>query len=193
MLSHTTILVSGDPGWLPVATALATWLAAIGTVGTALMSIYLAREPYRVKLRVGAGKRLTFYMGEPVERHREVLMIDVTNIGLRTVNVSAIGWELGGRFRSKKYFYQVITPGPDSAPFPCTLNQGERQTWSIPLQPWIERWGEHKESPQYDASTLRLAVFTTYGTKHYATPEQALIDQLKQDLERKVQQREPSV
>ncbi|MFZ5452098.1 MAG: hypothetical protein ACOZF2_09560 [Thermodesulfobacteriota bacterium] len=90
----------------------APWLAAIGTITTALVALYLARMDRNIRLEISVGHRLIVTPGLSGP-YPEFLFIRVVNIGHREAQVINIGWK-AGIFRKQHAVQTTINNGISS-------------------------------------------------------------------------------
>jgi hypothetical protein len=156
----------------------APWFAAIGTLGAVIVSLYLARQDRRIKLKVSAGYRI---IAIPGERGESYLVIYIVNAGHRDAQVTGIGWKVG--FINKKYGQTIIINGPHSSPIPIRLKDGEEATYSIPLQ-GETRWSEDfiqkflNPHPKFNLFFTKVQIFTSIGKVFESKIEKGLRNKL---------------
>ena len=130
-------------------------MAAVAT------SLYLASGQTKVKLRVSAAHRFTVWSGEP-QLPKEVLNIEVVNLGLCDVKVIKIEWKAG--ILRKRYLYQTISESAFSSPLPIHLAHGEQAIYIIPFESWIKNFRQHlRPLPRLRVCLLSIQVVTSVG------------------------------
>ncbi|MGB2866564.1 MAG: hypothetical protein WBC05_24750 [Sedimentisphaerales bacterium] len=158
----------------------APWLAAFGTVAAVVTSLYLATRQTRVKLRVSAAHRLTVWTGQP-QLPREVLNIEVVNMGLCDVQVTKIEWKAG--ILRKRYLYQTISSNAYSSALPVHLAHGEQAIYVIPFESWIKNFRQHlRPLPRLRVYLLSIQVGTSVGQIQKGRIEKELISKILKTL-----------
>lgn len=158
-------------------TAIGTWVAGLATTGAVIFSLYLLRRSERVRLSVHAGLRILIGDGYP---QREVLMIEVTNMGDRTVIVNSVGWSCGPK-KMRRYCLQILSS--DSHQYPAKLEHGQTGffQYSITdhpkaLQQFVTGFLRDDTS---DLSTLRAQVHTSVNQTVDTKPEEELLKRIR--------------
>lgn len=118
----------------------AEWFSAVGTVAAVIVSLYLARQDQRVRLRITATIGNIF--GDPtVDVKVDHLWITVTNVGRRTAVLNSVAWRVGflpaklSRF-GRKYAIQNFDL-PNCTRLPAKLEDGDSASFMIPLDRWL--------------------------------------------------------
>lgn len=100
MLSHTTILVAIEPGWLEISNEIATWFTAIGTVGAVAISLWLIYTQQSERINVHTGTTTTIIVPAEGESSspppKDELTLTIVNKGLREVTLESIKLSLKG-------------------------------------------------------------------------------------------------
>jgi hypothetical protein len=162
--------------------AVGTWFAGLATFGAVVFSLFVLRRAEKVRLRVSVGLRLIVGGGEP---RKEVVLIQVTNLGERAATIVNISWRVGSRehFRFAVQTFANISP---SRP-PVVIEHGQSAMFNIeveegdPTDAWLKsmvRLGDGRQAKQWD--TLVCQVHTSVGQDVACKPERPLIDRIKQ-------------
>ncbi|MFC1650571.1 hypothetical protein ACFL2X_03275 [Candidatus Latescibacterota bacterium] len=143
----------------------APWFAAIGTLAAVIVSLYLARQDRRIKLKVSAGHRMLVTEGQQ-GKSPQYIVISVVNVGHREAKVTGIGWEVG--LRKKISAYQTVPRDGLSSTIPVKLEDGDEANYYIPLQgelKWIESFNNDilKPHPKFNLIFTKVVVFTSIG------------------------------
>jgi hypothetical protein len=77
-------------------------LTAFGTVGAVIVALWLAGRQRTEVIRACAGERLIIRMGMRADEGTPIINVEVTNLTLRPVTVSNIGWRVG-IFRGQRF------------------------------------------------------------------------------------------
>ena len=160
-----------------------TWVAGIGTVSAVIVSLWLAYNQNKVKLKISAGLRQVFRKGAKL--HPEYCNIHVVNIGNRPLIITGIGWETG-KGKNKKRFYQFCDKYL-SNDLPKTLRQCEEANFFIPLnmgsdeKDWVVQLPEllaGNEEKIDNIKKLKTVVNTSIGQVFKAHVEKRLVEKL---------------
>lgn len=157
--------------------AVGTWVAGIATFSAVIVSLRLARNASRVRLKVEAGVRVLAGGGQLID---DLICVMVTNLGERPVTVDNIGWEVGPK-KDRKYGLQNFG-GPSSAVLPKELKHGERATFTFKDdngRQWSRWMIEHFFPGDTPIAGLRVSVFTSVGQTVKIVPEKNLLDRLR--------------
>jgi len=154
-----------------------TWVAGLATTGAVIFSLYLLRRSEKVRLSVRAGLRCVFLGdGSP---QREVLMIEVTNLGERTVTVNSVGWSYGLK-KARRYCLQMLSS--DSLQYPATLAHGQTGLFQYSvtdhpkaLQKFVTDFLQNNTK---DLKTLRAQVHTSVNQSVDTKPEEPLLQRI---------------
>lgn len=155
-----------------------TWLAAVGTIGAVVVSLWLARRS-GVVLRVAAGARVLIggFGGAPVE----VVNITVINAGERECQIDGVGWRSVKRLN--KFAFQ--TSGPTGPHFPYRLSAGARVSIPVPINlPDGTNLLEDLaatflgDNPEADARGMMVQAWTAVGTMVETRIEAGLAEKL---------------
>ncbi|MGE4517392.1 MAG: hypothetical protein AB7D96_11085 [Arcobacteraceae bacterium] len=106
---------------LNVLDVIGTWIAAIGTVGAVITSLWLSYNSSKAKLKIKVTSRDIISEHNTIEDI--VCFIEIFNVGYRTVTISSLGWSIT-RGKEKKTFIQN-TKGSSVDKLPITLKEGE--------------------------------------------------------------------
>lgn len=145
----------------------APWLAAIGTLAVAIVSLYIAFTPRPVRLKVSAGLRLILTEGQ--KGRPEFLVISATNIGHRAAVIDNIGWEFG--FIRKRHAIQIPPNNRYSSQIPATVNDGATAKWFFPLDrrhdgsEWLDSFIKDflLPHPRWNVRFIKVQLFTSIG------------------------------
>ncbi|WP_153074976.1 hypothetical protein [Paraburkholderia bonniea] len=144
----------------------ANWIAAFGTVGAVIVSLWLALRPERVRLKVTAMiVVVTGGPGGPAQWPRYV-GITATNTGQRGARVLSVGWVYQDRPKGKPQHLYQKTDSRDgmSSPLPVTLSDGEQASWYTPISPWLDNLPRlEPQDWRQMVDTFRLQVYTSLG------------------------------
>jgi hypothetical protein len=167
-----------------------TWVAGIGTLSAVIVSLWLAYNNSKIKLKITAGHRLL--LKSILNSPSEYCLIKVVNAGDRAVNITGVGWETG-RFKNKKSILQFF--GIDeSDKVPKVLLGGHEANFMVPFrlkgndEDWIVRFP--KELTGVDNNTnyirkLKVVVVTSIGKTFKTRVEASLIKKLLESYETK--------
>jgi len=155
-----------------------TWVAGLATFGAVIMSLYLARQPGKVKLKATAGLRDLVGNGFPAQ---EVLQFAVTNHGERPVTVSNVGWVVG-KGKARRYAVQLFG-SQASADIPQTLAHGQREDFLVFFSEspeWLKDFAKNfvkSDAPAVLAS-LRAEIYTSVDQTVTVKPEAPFLARL---------------
>jgi hypothetical protein len=168
---------------IQLANTIGTWLAAIGTIGAVITSLYYSRVSNRINLRVLAGLRVTFDGdGSPPNNY---FGINITNKADRNVVITSIGWNVGKkkdiRFCVQPFYSNL------SAQCPKILQHGESARFLIPIDDeneWFNPFstGFVKDSDNKTLKSLKLWIETSVGERIVLSPGNDFINKLKEKL-----------
>jgi hypothetical protein len=166
--------------WLEEHKPLWDFLTAVGTVGLAAVTVWLAnREAHKAQLSVGLRIMIGPGAKEPFP---EYVVFRIVNNGSLPLRITQIGWRWG--LRKKLAAVQMYEPTL-SSPLPANLGHGEEAQWFVPTQwraedPWPKYFGKAL-MPAYRISlrTLRAEAFSSIGKTFVAKPESSLIAKLR--------------
>jgi hypothetical protein len=157
--------------------AIGTWVAGLATTGAVIFSFYLLRRSEKVQLSVRAGLRVMLGDGSP---QREVMMIEVTNLGDRTVTVNSVGWSYGPK-KNPRLCLQMLSS--DSLQYPARLEHGQTGffQYSITHHPDALKQfvGGFLRSNMKDLDTLRAQVHTSVNQTVNTKPEAELLQRIR--------------
>lgn len=155
----------------------ADWFSAFGTIAAVVVSLHLARRDNSPRLKIFAGHRLLVQQGVPNPENQDYLVIGVTNVGLRDVQVTNIGWKIG--VLRKQFGIQTIEPIQLSSTIPTKLSDGEEARYLIPLfdgKDWAKRFYKDflAPNPRVRVRLTWLQVHTSVGKTFKARIEPGL-------------------
>lgn len=160
--------------WLQVLNVLGTWVAGLATFAAVVVSLWLARQQGRVRLKVIAA--VMFVFNRDGTKHLECIGYRVINLGDRAVTINTIGWAVG-KGKAKR-FAAIDTDDRLGAIPPKRLEQGESTVFMVELDPGLlPHMREHfvKDAP---LSSLVSWASTASGVSVEAKPSRELIDRL---------------
>lgn len=143
-------------------------LTAIGTVGAVVVSLYLARQDGRLRIRVRAGIRHVINV-PGVDHTTPYLSITATNLGRRQATVTGFAWRRGllpswSPFLPRGYGIQLGGTSL-STEFPSSLTDGGEARLLVPLPEWLAN-----EAPKIlphnswlESHFVRIQVMTSTG------------------------------
>jgi hypothetical protein len=111
----------------------APWLSAIGTISAVFVSLYLATQDRRVRLKISASVQVLVQNGHS----EEFVGISAVNVGRRELTITGIGWKMG-IFRKRGFFQLGFSH--HSTPLPTRLEDGETAIFLIPLENTEMHW-----------------------------------------------------
>jgi len=172
----------------PLINSFAGWVSGIGTLLAVIVSLYLARQDSRIRLKLSAGLRQVFTTGPAPPEGRDFIVISVTNIGRRAASVTGLFW----KSMLVRNFYAMQNPGraPLSAQLPIRLQDGEGADFTIALRDFIsnDRAAFLRMLPRprsFTARFLRVHVRTSTGKVFRVRIEQDLGQWLMEYVEGK--------
>ena len=92
--------------WIQIANAVGTWVAGIGTLAAVGVSLWLALDARRVRLKVRVGG-YELIRGDGTPR-MQFVNFDVTNLADRPVTISAVGWVIG-KGKGRRFAHQDVS------------------------------------------------------------------------------------
>lgn len=157
--------------WLEIG---GSWFSAIATFAAVFVSLYLARQQSKIRLRINfTSKSFPDRGGNPLPVY---LVISVVNCGYRPVTISDVALRFG--IIKRRYAPQHFQPTSWSTQIPIRVEHGEEINLSINLgneSDWaknlIDSIGPIGLS---DLIGLKLLVSTTVGTTVLLTPSIAI-------------------
>ena len=163
---------------LNILNVIGTWIAAIGTVGAVITSLWLASSNNKVKLRISANSSFLVIPG--VSSHKEVCLINIANIGTRPIKINNIGWYIG---KGKKKIQLIQnTNGSTTGTIPKTLMEHEDISIDIAFinnnVNWIEDMA--KLASKHDINTLQIVATTNIGITFREKADSSLINSIKE-------------
>lgn len=140
------------------------WAGAAATFAAVVVSLWLGLRSDRVWLRISVGKRVVVDLGG--KQQPDIVLIAITNLGIRPVRITAIGWYY--RLWGGIGLYQ--TPpgiGDRSHGLPATLEHGQTLQWTLPYDKAVNGIAELLVARsgwwRLKLPFLRLTVGTTLG------------------------------
>lgn len=163
---------------LNILNVIGTWIAAIGTVGAVITSLWLASSNNKVKLRISANSSFLVIPG--ASGHKEVCLINIANIGTRPIKINNIGWYIG---KGKKKIQLIQnTNGSTTGTIPKTLMEHEDISIDIAFinnnVNWIEDMA--KLASKHDINTLQIVATTNIGITFREKADSSLINSIKE-------------
>jgi len=163
---------------LNILDVIGTWIAAIGTVGAVITSLWLASSNNKVKLKISANTSFLVIPG--VSGYTEVCLINIANIGTRPIKINNIGWYIG-KGKKKIQLIQNIN-GSTTGTIPKTLMEHEDISIDIAFVNnnvnWIADMAQVAKG--YDINTLQVVVTTNIGKTFKAKAGESLINSIKE-------------
>lgn len=168
---------------LRILEVLGVWVASIGTLAAVVVSLWLARKGYAIRLRPRVSHRI--YVPPGGASHSEVILIEVTNKGLRQAQLMGLGWRTGlfsfGPCRRREA-YQTVDVRVGNSSLPVELSDGQVAIYMIPAtaatgEDWYAGLAEIAGS-WLRRRTLRLLAWTSTGEMFTARPESSFMKQL---------------
>ena len=156
-----------------------TWVAGLATFAAVMTSLYLAKRPEKVRLKIFVGiRQIIRGDGSPREDH---VCFDVTNVGERPVIVTTVGWVVGKR-KKRRYCVQPLL-GSLSQQCPVELTHGKKAMlmFSLTEAPnWVSDFKKFlDDTSDQSLKTLRAQIFTSVGQTFEIKPESPLIERLR--------------
>ncbi|WP_294962005.1 hypothetical protein [Sulfurimonas sp.] len=171
---------------LNILSVIGTWIAAIGTVGAVITSLWLASSNNRVKLKISAETNSLLSSNE--SGHKEVCLIHIVNIGTRPIKINNIGWTIGKG--KKKITLLQNTNGSTIDNVPKTILENEDINIDISFignkLNWIENMA--KFAMKHDIDTLQIIATTNINKTFKAKAGKSIISSIlkkKKELENK--------
>jgi len=146
---------------LNVLDVVGTWIAAIGTVGAVITSLWLSINANKEKLKIKASARILI---DSSRNDRPMLcMIEIVNIGNKQSKINTIGWEIG-KGKKKKSFWQN-TNGSIADKLPKTILEGEEATFTVDFNSeaqWLNKMANNLK--EHNIKDLKVVVCTSTET-----------------------------
>ncbi|MCR4291965.1 MAG: hypothetical protein NUV76_03705 [Candidatus Kuenenia sp.] len=176
-----------NPTTLQLWSVIGTWLAAIGTVGAVVTSLWLAFRQNKIKLKVSAE-----YIRQKVTGHdetRDCCFIKVVNAGPNPAKISYISWQVHRWFK-KKYIQQDVNL-LKSDTISKYLIKGDEANYFIYFNEkigdynWIASFLKNMvgEDSQKLIRSLKVIVHTSFGQSFTRKVEDSLIERLEESYE----------
>jgi|GEM_PF-3559914 len=139
----------------------APWFAAIGTICSAIVALYLGLRLGRPKLRVTALHKVFMWEGGT---RKDYLEIRIVNVGFARAILTGVDFEWGFIKKKQAVFRKDFEPNY-SDKFPIQLEYGQDAKYYFPWELWVNVFTEEALSnyPRLMVSTMRLRVWTTIG------------------------------
>ena len=160
--------IFSDPQWVG---AIGTWFAGFCTLAAVSVSLWLAYDRNRVKLKVRVSAAFSIENGKA----QEIVWIRATNIGLLPAHIAVVGFEIGCA-KKKKNLALVESPQK--------LQPGEDASFSRPIDVLADMFAANGYGEQ-DIKHLKAVVATTVGKPSAVKAEQSLVDELTQRIRQK--------
>jgi hypothetical protein len=158
-------LANPDSHWWNVVNALGAWAAAIGTVFTGFVALWLASRDRRIDLQLAAtigSDELRWMTGEPD------LLFSVRNAGHRNVTITAIGFTIGifpwmppwcGLLHRGGF---PILPDQLRPKVRTALADGETMDHAVQYRPWVFNLADALPCPYFLSQwTIRFWALTS--------------------------------
>ena len=144
---------------LQVYDVIGTWIAAIGTVGAVITSLWLSFNSNKVKLKIDTSASILIHPS--IQERGMHCIITISNIGTRPVTIKGIGWEIQ-RGNEKKNFIQM-TWTTTKGNLPLFLQEGEVTDVIIPNQNEDGFWFTQmaKETKGFLVQDLKVVISTS--------------------------------
>jgi hypothetical protein len=108
-------------------------LTALGTLAAVVVALRLANRDRIEVIRGRAGERIIIQMGMGVDEGPPIVHVEVTNLTLRPVTISNIGWRVGV-FRRQRFVQIPDYRDPLTFKLPTKLDYGERANYNFPRE-----------------------------------------------------------
>ncbi len=160
---------------LEISNALASWLAALGTITASVVALWLARSSQRVKVNA----LVDMGMIVPDPSRRTYLTFIVTNTGERPVVINSIGWRVGTR--RERRFCLTTNYGGTGDQLPKTLAHGEKAMFVAMDDSNIAEFAVDfvKDLSERSLRTLRGQFHTSVGHTETVHPADSVLQELR--------------
>jgi hypothetical protein len=112
-------------------------LTAFGTLAAVIVALRLANRERIEVIRGRAGERLIIQMGMRADEGTPIVNVEVTNLTMRTVTISNIGWRVG-IFRRQRFVQIPDYRDPLTFKLPTKLDYGERANYNFPREEFLK-------------------------------------------------------
>jgi hypothetical protein len=173
--------------YLDVLAVLGTWVAAMGSIGAAVVALYLANRSgaQRLKPNVTVVLRLTPAIPTlQIEARTDTfLRFDVVNSGDRPVRITQLGWQSG--LWKKIQCVQKVSGVSGNSSLPVDLEHGQSASWLIPLEDSDDSWESYfgrtflRNAGPFRFLTLRALFQTSLGKTFTVRPASNLVKRIK--------------
>ena len=171
--------IFSNPHWVG---AIGTWFAGFCTLAAVLVSLWLAYNRNRVKLKVRASAAFEVHSNPGLPfgmqasgRTQEIAWIRVTNIGLVPVYIAAAGFKVGRG--KKKRDIALLQPSKQIQP-------GEDASFKQPIDELAEMLVANSYGEE-DIKRLKAVVAAATGEAPVVKVEQSLVNALTQRIRQK--------
>ena len=171
--------IFSDPQWVG---AIGTWFAGFCTLAAVLVSLWLAYDRNRVKLKVSASAAFEMHSNPGLPfgmqasgKAQEIAWIRATNIGLVPVHIAVAGFRVGRGKKRKEI--ALLEPSKQIQP-------GEDTSFKQPIDELAGMLAA-KSYGEEDIKRLKAVVATTVGKPSVVKVEQSLVDALTQRIRQK--------
>jgi hypothetical protein len=154
----------------------APWLSALGTIAAVIVSLYLATQDRRVRLKISASVQVLIQN----DHTEEFIGISAVNVGRRELTIKSIGWTMG-IVRKRNFFQWGLSP--HSTELPARLQDGGTAMFLIPLSTadnhWVSKMREELgEPPWLKVYFMRAHVVTSVGRNFTVRIDRSIRDLL---------------
>ncbi|MDK6076685.1 hypothetical protein [Massilia varians] len=173
--------------YLDVLAVLGTWVAALGSIGAAVVALYLANRSGAQRLKPNVTVVIKFTPASPLfqpkERIETFLRFDVVNSGGRPVRITQLGWQTG--LWKKRHCVQMNPAVVGNSSLPVDLEHGQSAHWLIPLEDSEDPWERYfartflRDAGPFKFLTLRAVFQTSLGKTFTVRPASNLIERIK--------------
>jgi len=167
-----------DDSTLNLVNAIGAVFSAIGTVAAVVLALYLARRDNMIRLLNSVTE------GELISQtgFRSVIMINITNIGRRPVQVNSLSWRLGF-IKKRFYFIKLDQNDLDNHPLPKKLEDGDQAQYFISFQDFKKIMGDIIPGltwirRNHVSISMKLLVHTSAGKTFIVKPDKILRTQI---------------
>lgn len=156
----------------------APWLSALGTIAAVITSLYLARRGDRITLKVTLGIRQVAVQGGGPEHGRELVWLNVTNLGRRAATITQLYWR-PAPWRKRGAIW-LAPQNVYSSPFPITLVDGQTANYTLLVEEFCANFGDYAREVfsgirgVLRLRMLRIYVYTSTGDAFKQKPEKPL-------------------
>ena len=161
----------------------ADWVFGLGSLSAAIVALYLARWSQKIRLRGYCGLRILVGGNEP---KKELVFINITNIGTRSTIVSNLGMRVG--LIKRRFAIISMVKDQYSVGIPYSIADGQQAHWAIPLddkKSWLRDLCKDCVLTPMDVRTLRIQIHTTHGETFNISPELSLREAMLEIISKK--------